>query len=89
MKEKTFVIINDKITYIDRYYYESDEMFYFRLKYIIDNYNKIDLDKIDLDKIDLDKIDLDKIDLDKIIGLSKLEQQKKFNECAYDLSSRI
>jgi hypothetical protein len=70
MKEKTFATINGKIIYIDRYYYESDEMFYFRLKYIIDNYN-------------------DNINLDKLIGLSKIEQQKKFNDCEYDLSSRI
>jgi len=69
MKEKTITIITDKLIYINRYYYESDEMFYFRVKYIIDNYNKIDLDKL--------------------IGLSKIEQQKKFNECDYDLSTRI
>jgi hypothetical protein len=29
------------------------------------------------------------IDLDKLIGLSKLEQQKIFNECNYYLSARI
>jgi len=38
MKSKSFVIINGYIINIDRYYYESDEMFYYRLKYIIDNY---------------------------------------------------
>jgi len=38
MKSKSFVIINNYILNIDRYYYESDEMFYYRLKYIIDNY---------------------------------------------------
>jgi hypothetical protein len=40
MKSKTFVILNDYVINIDRYYYESDEMFYYRLKYIIDNYLK-------------------------------------------------
>ena len=70
MKEKILTIIYDKLIYIDRYYYESDEMFYFRLKYIIDNYNNT-------------------IDLDKLIGISKLEQQKIFNECDYYLSTRI
>lgn len=41
MKSKSCVIINDYIINIDRYYYESDEMFYYRLKYIIDNYTYI------------------------------------------------
>lgn len=41
MKSKSFVIINGYIINIDRYYYESDEMFYYRLKYIIDNYTYI------------------------------------------------
>jgi hypothetical protein len=64
MKQKTIAIINDKLIIIDRYYYESDEMFYFRLKYIIDNYNE-------------------KIDLEDLIGLSKIEQEKKFNGCTF------
>jgi len=41
MKSKSFIIINNYILNIDRYYYESDEMFYYRLKYIIDNYINI------------------------------------------------
>jgi len=39
MKSTSFVIINDYVIKIDRYYYESDEMFYYRVKYIIDNYS--------------------------------------------------
>lgn len=38
MKEKQLVIYNNKLIYIDRYVYESDEMFYFRINYI---YNKL------------------------------------------------
>lgn len=64
MKQKTIAIINNKLIIINRYYYESDEMFYFRLKYIIDNYNK-------------------KIDFEDLIGLSKIEQEKKFNGCTF------
>ena len=64
MKEKKYVIINNILIKIDRYYYESDEMFYFRIKYILDNYNK-------------------NIDLHMLIGQSKLEQEKKFNNCVY------
>lgn len=69
MLQSQSVVIDNIYLNINRYDYESDEMFYFRVKYIIDNYNKIDLDKL--------------------IGLSKIEQQKKFNECDYDLSTRI
>lgn len=69
MKQKTIAIINDKLIIIDRYYYESDEMFYFRLKYIIDNYNE--------------KIYNEKIDFEDLIGLSKIEQEKKFNGCKF------
>ena len=49
---------------IDKYYYESDEMFYFRVKYIIDNYKN-------------------NCNLINLIGLSKLEQEKKYNMCSY------
>ena len=44
-------------------------MFYFRLKYIIDNYNE--------------KIYNEKIDFEDLIGLSKIEQEKKFNGCTF------
>ena len=57
MKQKTIAIINNNLIIIDRYYYESDEMFYFRLKYIIDNYN----DKINFeDLVGLSKIHQEK-----------------------------
>ena len=64
MKEKKYVVINNLLIVIDRYYYESDEMFYFRIKYIIDNYKN-------------------NINLENLIGLSKIEQEKKFNNCVY------
>ncbi len=64
MKEKKYIIIDNNLLKIDRYYYESDEMFYFRIKFILDNYNKL-------------------CNLDDLIGLSKIEQEKKFNKCGY------
>jgi hypothetical protein len=73
MKEKTLTIINDKLIIIERYYYESDEMFYFRIKYITDYL---------LSNKENKKID-------EIIGLSKIAQQKKFNHCEYILSTRV
>jgi len=57
IKSKSFVIINGYIINIDRYYYESDEMFYFRINFIIEIFNKNN--------------NLD--DLDIIIGLSKIK----------------
>jgi hypothetical protein len=47
MKNKELVIYNSKIIYIDRYIYESDEMFYFRINYI---FNKLD-DNIDINEL--------------------------------------
>lgn len=67
MKEKEYIIINNKLLSINRYYYESDEMFYFRINFIIDIINKNN----------------NLNNLDNIIGLSKIEQEKKFNKCLY------
>jgi hypothetical protein len=39
MKEKQLIIYDSIIIYIDRYIYESDEMFYFRVNYIYNNLN--------------------------------------------------
>ena len=64
MKENKYIIINNLLIAIDRYYYESDEMFYFRINYIIKNYKN-------------------NINLDNLIGLSKIEQEKKFNNCLF------
>ena len=64
MKEQKYIIIDNNLLKIDRYYYESDEMFFFRIKFILDNYNK-------------------SCNLDNLIGLSKIEQEKKFNNCGY------
>ena len=64
MKEKILVQYGNIILYIDRYIYESDEMFYFRINYIYNNINKNN-------------------NIDDLIGLSKLECQKKFNQCDY------
>jgi len=70
MKEKEYITVNNKLLCIDRYYYESEEMFYFRINFIIDVFNKNN---------NLNYLD----DLDNIIGLSKIEQEKKFNKCLY------
>ena len=67
MKEQTMIIYGNYILYIDRYIYESDEMFYFRINYIYNNINKFNNND----------------NFDKLIGLSKLECQKKFNNCEY------
>ncbi len=67
MKEYKYIIINNNLIKLERYYYESDEMFYFRIKFILDNYKKNN------------KFN----DLDNLIGLSKIEQEKKFNKCFY------
>ena len=67
MKEYKYIIINNNLIKLKRYYYESDEMFYFRIKFILDNYKKNN------------KFN----DLDNLIGLSKIEQEKKFNKCFY------
>jgi hypothetical protein len=67
MKEKEYITINNKLLCIDRYYYESDEMFYFRVNYIVNTLSENN----------------NSDDLDNIIGLSKIEQEKKFNKCLY------
>lgn len=76
MKEKMMLTYGDYIFYIDQYIYESDEMFYFRINYI---YNILEKQKNDNNKIYIDNI----------IGLSKIECQKKFNNCEYFLTTRI
>jgi hypothetical protein len=63
MNEKFLIQYGNIILYIDRYIYESDEMFYYRINYIYNNINKNNIDDL--------------------IGLSKLECQKKFNHCNY------
>jgi hypothetical protein len=57
MKSKSIIIINNNLLYIDRYFYESDEMFYYRIKYILNNYknNKNIDDLIGLSMIEMNK----------------------------------
>ncbi len=57
MKEKQLVIYNSRIIFIDRYIYESDEMFYFRINYI---YNKLKKDTNIEELIGLSMIELNK-----------------------------
>lgn len=71
MKEKEYIIICNKLISIDRYYYESDEMFYFRVNFIFNILNSHDNHNNMIDE------------LDNIIGLSKIEQEKQFNKCSY------
>jgi len=66
MKEQKLILYNDKIFYIDRYIYESEEMFYFRINYI---YYLLQEQK--------------KISFEDMIGLSKIELEKKFKHCDY------
>ena len=66
MKEKKIMVYGNYIIYLDRYIYESDEMFYFRINYIYNNISTYNNNNID-----------------DLIGLSKLESQKKFNNCDY------
>lgn len=67
MKHKQLVVYGNFMFLIDRYIYESEEMFYFRINYI---YNNIKNYK--------------KNNIDELIGLSKLESQKYFNNCKYN-----
>ena len=68
MKEKQLVIYDSMIIYIDRYIYESDEMFYFRINYIYNNLNKNNLNKKNIEKF---------------IGESLIEMNMKFLNCSY------
>ena len=68
MKEKQLIIYDSFIIYIDRYIYESDEMFYFRINYI---YNNISKNKNEKEKIE------------KIIDDSMIEMNMKFLKCIY------
>ena len=67
MKEKKIIVYGNYIIYLDRYIYESDEMFYFRINYIYNNISTYNNNN----------------NIDDLIGLSKLESQKKFNNCDY------
>jgi hypothetical protein len=66
MKHKQLIIYGNFMFLLDRYIYESDEMFYFRVNYIYNNITKYK-----------------KNNIDELIGLSKLESQKYFNNCSY------
>ena len=66
MKHKQLVIYGNFMFLIDRYIYESDEMFYFRINYIYKNIKNYKQNNIN-----------------ELIGLSKLESQKYFNNCDY------
>ena len=68
MKEKQLIIYDSLIIYIDRYIYESDEMFYFRINYI---YNKLNKLNKQIEKIE------------KIIEDSMIEMNIKFLNCVY------
>jgi hypothetical protein len=67
MKHKELVIYGNFMFLLDRYIYESEEMFYFRINYIYNNITKYK-----------------KNNIDELIGLSKLESQKYFNNCNYN-----
>ena len=66
MKDKQLVIYGNFMFLLDRYIYESDEMFYFRINYIYSNIKNYKQSNIN-----------------ELIGLSKLESHKYFNNCDY------
>lgn len=68
MKNKTIVIYGDYIYNIDRYIYESDEMFYYRINYITKKLNE-------------NKNEEKNKNIEDIIGESLIEEEKKFNKC--------
>jgi len=70
MKHLQSVIIDNIYLNINRYDYESDEMFYFRIYYIIDEIKK---------NKNLKK----NYNLNDIIGLSMIEMNKNFNNTIY------
>ena len=65
MKETKMLIYSGYVFILDRYIYESDEMFYFRINYIYKNINFY------------------KNKFDILVGLSKIESEKYFNNCDY------
>jgi hypothetical protein len=67
MKQKQLIIYDSFIIYIDRYIYESDEMFYFRINYIYNNITKNE------------KIE----NIEKIIADSMIEMNMKFLNCNF------
>ena len=71
MKEKQLIIYDSLIIYIDRYIYESDEMFYFRINYIYNNINKKNEKNENIENIE------------KIIGDSLVKMNMKFLNCSY------
>ena len=70
MKQKQAVIIDNFYLNIDRYDYESDEMFYFRIYHIINEIKKYTNTK---------KIS----NLDENIGISMIEMNKYFKNILY------
>jgi len=70
MKQLQSVVIDNIYLNINRYDYESDEMFYFRIYYII---NEIKKNK------NLKK----QYNLDNIIGVSMVEMNKQYNNTIY------
>jgi hypothetical protein len=72
MKNKEIIVYGNYLFTIDRYIYESDEMFYYRINYIYNYITK------------LSNNNNKKYDLDEIIGLSKIESEKYFKQCSYE-----
>ena len=69
MKQKQLIIYDSFIIYIDRYIYETDEMFYFRINYIYNNISKNKNEKIE--------------NIEKIIADSMIEMNMKFLNCIF------
>ncbi len=67
MKTTETIIYDNYLFTLDRYIYESDEVFYFRVNYI---YKQMKSNN--------------NLDFDNLVGLSKLEAEKYFNNCEYN-----
>lgn len=72
MKNKEIYIIDNLMINIYRYFYESDEMFSFRINYIYSKYEQY----INENKMKINNID-------QIINESMIESNKKYNQVTY------
>lgn len=80
MKQKQSICIDNIYLNIDRYTYESDEMFYYRVNFIINSIKNIMQENNKNKKNNV----LDNLNLFDIIGLSMIEMNKFFNKTNYN-----
>ncbi len=76
MKKKEIYIIDNLMINIYKYFYESDEMFSFRINYIYLKYEQYKNEK-KIKSIDINQI------INDIINDSMIESNKKYNHVTY------